>query len=55
MIGAINGPWTDLPAASPMPPSPIGERGFFQVKVSSFAEASHFAGPTSDLSEDKVE
>jgi len=25
--------WTDLPAASPMPLSPIGDKGFFQVKA----------------------
>ena len=25
--------WADLPAAIPMPVSPIGERGFFRVKV----------------------
>ena len=41
---SVNGPWTDLPAVSPFPPSlfelwrtgplsPIGERGFFRVKV----------------------
>ena len=27
------GPWTDLPTASPFQLSPIGERGFFRVKV----------------------
>jgi Leucine-rich repeat (LRR) protein len=27
------GPWSDLPVASPMPLSPIGEQGFFRVKV----------------------
>ena len=26
-------PWTDFPAASPFPLSPIGERGFFRLKV----------------------
>jgi hypothetical protein len=61
----ITGPWTDLPAPSPFPPpprlwrtgplSPVGEQGFFRVKVSSFAEASHFAAPTSDMSEGKEE
>jgi len=25
--------WTDLPAASPFQLSPIGEKGFFRVKV----------------------
>jgi hypothetical protein len=30
---SLSGPWTDLPAASPMPLSPIGEKGFFRVKV----------------------
>lgn len=29
----LNGPWIDLPAASPMQLSPIGEKGFFRVKV----------------------
>ena len=29
----LHGPWTDLPAASPLPLSPVGERGFFRVKV----------------------
>lgn len=29
----VNGPWTELPAASPMPLSPVGEKGFFRVKV----------------------
>lgn len=33
MTDAFNDSWTDLPAASPMPLSPIGERGFFRVKV----------------------
>ena len=28
-----SGPWTDLPAASPFILSPIGEKGFFHVKV----------------------
>jgi len=28
-----HGPWTDLPAAIPMPLSFVGERGFFQVKM----------------------
>lgn len=31
---AINGPWTDLPAASPFQLSPTGDKGFFRVKVS---------------------
>jgi len=30
---ALGGPWTDLPAASPMPFSPIGDKGFFRVNV----------------------
>jgi len=30
---AVNGPWTDLPAASPFPLSPIGDKGFFRVRV----------------------
>ena len=30
---AVTGPWSDLPAASPMPLSPIGEKGFLRVKV----------------------
>ena len=29
----VNASWTDLPAASPFPLSPIGEKGFFRVKV----------------------
>jgi hypothetical protein len=29
----VNAPWTDLPAASPFQLSPIGEKGFFRVKV----------------------
>ena len=47
---SVNGPWLDLPAASAFPPSlklrrtnplsPIGEKGFFRVKVSRFAEAT---------------
>jgi len=36
----VDGPWTDLPAASPFTLSPIGEKGFFRVKVCSFVEAS---------------
>jgi WD40 repeat protein len=30
---STSGPWTDLPAASPFRLSPIGEKGFFRVKV----------------------
>ena len=30
---SINGPWTDLPAASPLQLSTIGEQGFFRVKL----------------------
>jgi WD40 repeat protein len=30
---SVNGPWTDLPAASPFRLSTIGEKGFFRVKV----------------------
>lgn len=29
----VSGPWIDVPAASPMPVSPIGDKGFFRVKV----------------------
>ena len=29
----VTGPWIDLPTASPMPLSPIGDQGFFRVKV----------------------
>jgi hypothetical protein len=29
----IDGPWTELPAASPFRLSSIGEQGFFRVKV----------------------
>ncbi|MCP5528066.1 MAG: WD40 repeat domain-containing protein [Verrucomicrobiales bacterium] len=29
----VDGPWVNLPAASPFPLSPIGEKGFFRVKV----------------------
>lgn len=29
----IDGPWSDLPAASPFPLSPIGDKGFIRVKV----------------------
>jgi hypothetical protein len=28
-----SGPWADLPAASPFRLSPIGEKGFFRVKL----------------------
>jgi WD40 repeat protein len=30
---SLHGLWTDLPAASPFPLSPIGDRGFFRVKM----------------------
>ena len=30
---SVNGTWTDLPAASPFPLSPIGDKGLFRVKV----------------------
>jgi WD40 repeat protein len=30
---SVRGPWTDLPAASPLRLSTIGEKGFFRVKV----------------------
>jgi WD40 repeat protein len=30
---SVSGPWSDLPAASPMPLSTIGEHGFFRAKV----------------------
>ena len=29
----VNGPWTDLPAASPFPFLPIGDKGFSRAKV----------------------
>ena len=40
LLAVLAGPWTDLPAAGSSPLWPIGEQGFFRVKVSSFAEAS---------------
>jgi len=30
---SVNGPWIDLPAASPFPLAPIGDKGFFRVKA----------------------
>ena len=30
---SVSGPWTDLPVASPFKLSPIGEKGFFRVKL----------------------
>jgi len=29
----VNGPWTDVPAASPFRLSSVGEKGFFRAKV----------------------
>ena len=30
---AVTGPWLDPPAGSPFPLSPLGDKGFFRVKV----------------------